>query len=69
MINNNELSRKLDLIIENQREIKAMQLITLKALDFLVQHEKGPDEFIQNILADVLVDSAQISNKFNTINK
>lgn len=49
-----ELSNKLDLIIKNQEEIKAMQVIGLKALNHLVSYEKSPDDFIQNLIANIL---------------
>ncbi len=49
-----ELSNKLDLIIKNQEEIKTMQVIGLRALNYLVNHEKSPDEFIQNLVANIL---------------
>lgn len=68
MITNEELSAKLDLVVKNQEELKAIGLLALTALDYLVQHEKGPDEFIQNVLADVLTDG-MMRNKSNTFNK
>jgi hypothetical protein len=54
-----ELSNKLDLIIKNQEEIKTMQVIGLRALNYLVNHEKSPDEFIQNLVANVLGDEIE----------
>nr|DAT90442.1 MAG TPA: hypothetical protein [Caudoviricetes sp.] len=66
MVTNEELSTKLDVIIKNQEELKALGVLALKALVYLVQHEKGPDEFIQNVLADVLTDGMMNRNKSNT---
>ena len=54
-----ELSNKLDLIIKNQEEIKTMQVIGLRALNYLVNHKKSPDEFIQNLVANVLGDEIE----------
>ena len=66
MVTNEELSTKLDVIKKNQEELKALGVLALKALVYLVQHEKGPDEFIQNVLADVLTDGMMNRNKSNT---
>ena len=63
MITNEELNIKLDLILKNQEQLKALHLIELKALDFLVQHEQGPEDFFTNLVANILVDDIEFNKR------
>lgn len=63
MITNEELSVKLDLILKNQEELKAMNVLILKTLDYLIQHEKGPEDFIRNIIANIAGDEIEWSRR------
>lgn len=53
MITNEELSIKLDVVLKNQEEIKALNVLILKTLDYMIQQEKGPEDFIRNVLANI----------------
>nr|DAL03098.1 MAG TPA: hypothetical protein [Crassvirales sp.] len=59
MITNEALSTKLDLVLKNQEELKAMEMLVLKTLDYLIQHEKGPEDFIRNIIANIAGDEIE----------
>jgi hypothetical protein len=63
MVTNEELSVKLDLILKNQEELKAMNVLILKTLDYLIQHEKGPEDFIRNIIANIAGDEIEWSRR------
>lgn len=63
MVTNEELSVKLDLILKNQEELKAMNVLILKTLDYLIQHEKGPEDFIRNIIANIAGDEIEWNRK------
>lgn len=63
MITNEALSTKLDLVLKNQEELKAMEMLVLKTLDYLIQHEKGPEDFIRNIIANIAGDEIEWNRK------
>lgn len=51
MITNEELSLKLDQVLRNQEELKTIGLLIIQILNKFIEHEKGPEDFI-NIAGD-----------------
>lgn len=50
MVTNEELSLKLDQVLRNQEELKTIGLVTIQILNKFIEHEKGPEDFIRNII-------------------
>lgn len=69
MINDEELSIKLDSVLKNQEEIKALNVLILKALDRLVQQERGPEDFIRNVLANITSNKIEWNKEVNSVNR
>ena len=53
MVTNEELSLKLDQVLRNQEELKTIGLFIIQILSKFIEHEKGPEDFIRNIIANI----------------
>lgn len=63
MVTNEELSLKLDQVLRNQEELKALGLVIIQILNKFIEHEKGPEDFIRNIIANIAGDKMEWSRR------
>lgn len=68
MITNEELSLKLDQVLRNQEELKALGLVIIQILNKFIEHEKGPEDFIRNIIANIAGDEIGGIEEDNILN-
>lgn len=59
MTTNEELSLKLDQVLRNQEELKALGLVIIQILNKFIEYEKGPEDFIRNIIANIAGDEIE----------
>lgn len=59
MVTNEELSLKLDQVLRNQEELKTIGLVTIQILNKFIEYEKGPEDFIRNIIANIAGDEIE----------
>lgn len=59
MVTNEELSLKLDQVLRNQEELKTIGLVTIQILNKFIEHEKGLEDFIRNIIANIAGDEIE----------
>lgn len=59
MVTNEELSLKLDQVLRNQGELKTIGLVTIQILNKFIEHEKVPEDFIRNIIANIAGDEIE----------
>ena len=52
MVTNEELSLKLD-------QVKTIGLFIIQILSKFIEHEKGPEDFIRNIIANIAGDEIE----------
>ena len=59
MTTNEELCLKLEQVHRNQEELKALGLVIIQILNKFIEHEKGPEDFIRNIIANIAGDEIE----------
>lgn len=59
MVTNEELSLKLDQVLRNQEELKTIGLFIIQILNKFIEHEKGPEDFIRNIITNIAGDEIE----------
>lgn len=59
MVTNEELSLKLDQVLRNQKELKTIGLFIIQILSKFIEHEKGPEDVIRNIIANIAGDEIE----------
>lgn len=59
MVTNEELSLKLDQVLRNQEELKTIGLFIIQILSKFIEHEKGLEDFIRNIIANIAGDKIE----------
>lgn len=59
MVTNEELSLKLDQVLRNQEELKTIGLFIIQILSKFIEHEKDPEDFIRNIIANIAGDEIE----------
>ncbi len=59
MVTNEELSLKLDQVLRNQEELKTIGLFIIQILNKFIEHEKGLEDFIRNIIANIAGDEIE----------
>lgn len=59
MVTNEELSLKLDQVLRNQEELKTIGLVTIQILNKFIEHKKGPEDFIRNIIVNIAGDEIE----------
>ena len=59
MVTNEELSLKLDQVLRNQEELKTIGLFIIQILSKFIEYEKGPEDFIRNIIANIAGDEIE----------
>lgn len=59
MVTSEELSLKLDQVLRNQEELKTIGLVTIQILNKFIEHEKGSEDFIRNIIANIAGDEIE----------
>lgn len=59
MVTNEELSLKLDQVLRNQEELKTIGLFIIQILNKFIEHEKGLEDFIRNIIANIAGDKIE----------
>lgn len=59
MVTNEELSLKLDQVLRNQEKLKTIGLFIIQILSKFIEHEKGPEDVIRNIIANIAGDEIE----------
>lgn len=59
MVTNEELSLKLDQVLRNQEELKTIGLFIIQILSKFIEHEKGLEDVIRNIIANIAGDEIE----------
>lgn len=59
MTTNEELSLKLNQVLRNQEELKVIGLLIIQILNKFIEHEKGLEDFIRNIIANIAGDEIE----------